>query len=359
MKAVVVVPVFANGTELVPSGAELTGKTSDTRAAQGASDTAQEQPAQLKLVFDHLQDRSGQSKAIHCKVADIDNARESVDSAGLITGIAASQTFAARIDQGITKLATRNQQLGALLSTIRSSLINQVDPSITYQPGVDLTLVLTEPLEWGAGASTENQPGEITPADHLVALVNKEPFRTVAQNPPSPSDVTNLMFIGTADEITRAFADAGWSTAAQLGGQSKMETARAIIEDRGYKEAPVSILMLDGRPPDLTFQKQNDTFAKRHHIRVWQRPDGFDGKPVWVAAATHDIGINFSPESKTFTHVIDSNIDLERSKVVSDLLFTHAVNGLALVDRTNLPPNLSNATGDRLQTDGKMAVLHF
>jgi hypothetical protein len=45
--------------------------------------------------------------------------------------------------------------------------------------------------------------------------------------------------------------------------------------------------------------------------------------------------------------------------VVNDLLFTALPQGLALVDRPDLPANLFNATGDALETDGKIAVLSF
>jgi hypothetical protein len=119
----------------------------------------------------------------------------------------------------------------------------------------------------------------------------------------------------------------------------------------------MSILLLEGKPPVLTFQKQNNTFAQRHHLRIWRRPDTFQGKPVWVCAATHDIGIEFSPENRTFIHKIDSYIDRERAKVVSDLLFTSLVRGLALVEREAVPKQSMNATGDKLETDGAMAVL--
>src|SRR5207253_5703095 len=117
-------------------------------------------------------------------------------------------------------------------------------------------------------------------------------------------------------------------TAAALNSQSKLETVRAVAEMRGYNEAPVSILLLDGRPPDLVFQKQHNTFAARHHLRIWRRPDTFQGKPVWVCAATHDTAIDFSPENRTFTHKIDPEIDKERAKVVNDLLFTRLAKGL-------------------------------
>src|SRR5262249_30847637 len=191
----------------------------------------------------------------------------------------------------------------------------------------------------------------------LIRLVNALPFQTMAANPPQPSDLTNLMFIGSQERVAAAFAKAGWTTAEALSQKSGLETVRAIVEDRGYRQAPVSALLLDGRRPDLVFQKQNNTFAKRHHLRIWRRPEDFQGQQVWVAAATHDIAIEFSPENRTFIHKIDSFIDRERAKVTSDLLMTRMVAGLALVERPEVPQESRNATGDALKTDGAMAVL--
>jgi len=181
----------------------------------------------------------------------------------------------------------------------------------------------------------------------------------MAEKPARPSDATNLMFLGSKQELENAFVKAGWVAAAGLNSKSKLETFRAMAEDRGYQEAPVSILLLEGQPPDLTFEKLTDTFSARHHLRIWHRPGRFDGKEIWVCSATHDTGIDFSEENRTFIHKIDSKIDLERAKVVNDLLFTGLVQGLSLVDRPELPGNLFNATGDKLETDGKMAVLSF
>jgi hypothetical protein len=132
-----------------------------------------------------------------------------------------------------------------------------------------------------------------------------------------------------------------------------------MAELRGYQEAPVSTLLLEGQPPDLVFQKQNNTFAARHHLRIWRRRDRFHGKEVWVCSSTHDIGIDFSEQNHTFIHKVDSQIDRERAKVVTDLLFTGLAQGLSLVERPNVPTKLFNATGDALETDGKMAVISF
>jgi hypothetical protein len=167
------------------------------------------------------------------------------------------------------------------------------------------------------------------------------------------------MFIATEAELRAAFEKAGWSSPARLNGESKLETARALIEDRGYKEGPMSILLLDGNPPDMSWQKGNNTFAQRHHLRIFRRPGTFEGKPIWVCSSTHDTGIDFSERDHTFIHKIDPLIDKERAKVVSDLLFTETVKSLALVGRPTVPFDATNATGDRLETDGRMAVLKF
>ncbi|MDQ1473264.1 MAG: hypothetical protein QOJ99_4744, partial [Bryobacterales bacterium] len=149
------------------------------------------------------------------------------------------------------------------------------------------------------------------------------------------------------------------SAAAKLSSSSKLETARAVIEARGYREGPMSVLLLDREPPDMALQKGNNTFAQRHHLRIFRRPDAFAGKPVWVCSSTHDTGIDFSERDHTFIHKVDGEIDKERAKVVSDLLFTGLVKSVALVARPEVPTTIENATGDTLKTDGAMAVLLF
>ena len=165
------------------------------------------------------------------------------------------------------------------------------------------------------------------------------------------------MLAGTEEQVKQAFADAGWTLAAGLDAKAKFETLRAVAENRGYKEAPVSVLLLNGNPPDMVFEKLNNTFAQRHHLRVWKRPVSLQGKTVWAVAATHDIGISFSEQNRTFIHQIDPQIDRERAKVMNDLLFTGKVQSVALVDRPHVPTNGQNATGDKLETDGKIVVL--
>lgn len=358
-EALVIAPVVVEGRIAMSAGATLTGHVKEVTAAVNPDDQAI-----LALAFDAIRDTNGKKVDIAAQVSGIDNARESLDADGRIQGIVASKTGSGRLDQGIGKVAERYPSFAELLGTVKQVVLKDADANVDYKPGVEMTISLTKPLDW-TGAVESPHVASIEPQDQLLRLVNGEPFRTATEKDQRPSDVTNLMFLGTREQIEDAFQKAGWTPAAKLSDQSKLETFRAMAEMRGYQEAPVSVLLLDGRAPDLVFEKINDTFAARHHLRIWQRPGKFNGpgefngKDIWVCSATHDTGISFSEQNRTFIHKIDPHIDLERAKVVSDLLLTGLVRGLALVQRNALPQNMSNATGDALQTDGSMATVSF
>ena len=137
-----------------------------------------------------------------------------------------------------------------------------------------------------------------------------------------------------------------------------IKTAFAVVVRRAYLHAPVSTLLIDGQAPELVFQKQNNTFAERHHIRIWPTEQTWDGQPLWIAAATHDVGIDFSFRHAAFVHHVEPDVDQERSKVITDLRFSNRLNAHWLVSRTNVPNSSRNATGDTLFTDGRLAVLN-
>jgi hypothetical protein len=354
VEAVLVIPEASEDRTLLPAGTVLRGTAKEVQTVSESNPRAS-----IRLDFDTVVFGQGKSQKISTRVAEVDNARETVDATGLIVGILPSEAITARMDQQLEKLRGRFGGLASILQTAKNAFLGEAQPEIQYQPGTELKLRLTSPLSIEAGnvAAPGAAPQSIEPQEDLASMVNAQSFQTMAEKPSRPSDITNLMFLGPQEKLEAAFESAGWSTAAALSGQSKLETFRAIAEARGYKEAPVSVLLLDGQKPDLVFQKQNNTFAKRHHLRIWQRPGTFQGREIWVSSATHDTGIEFSQENRTFIHKIDSNIDRERTKVVSDLLFTGLIKGSELVARPAVPRNSKNATGDSLLTDGAMAVL--
>ncbi len=57
----------------------------------------------------------------------------------------------------------------------------------------------------------------------------------------------------------------------------------------GTGSVPVSLQTFGGRPPDRVFQKQTNTFDRRHHVRIWRLPQMVEGRPVVGGRdATHD-----------------------------------------------------------------------
>ena len=353
VEAVVISPVIQGNQIAIPAGTLLKGKVTKLQPVD-----ATHPRASVSFEFHELTQAGNKKAAIVAQLAQIDNARETVDESGQVLGIAGSETLSSQMDEGLKKLGSRYAGLAAILQGAKKSVMSQTDPEIEYGPGVEFSLKLTEPIaDTGPGADLDKIVQPIQPEEDLAEFVNRQPFQTMAEKPPKPSDITNLMFLGSGEDVAKAFKQAGWFPAAALDAKSKMETLRAIVEERGYSEAPVSVLLLAEQKPDMVFQKANNTFASRHHLRIWKRPENFGNREAWVCAATHDIGIEFSPQNKTFIHKIDSAIDRERAKVVSDLLFTGLVRGLSLVDRPEVPLESANATGDKLITDAAMAVL--
>jgi hypothetical protein len=169
--------------------------------------------------------------------------------------------------------------------------------------------------------------------------------------------VTNLMFLGTRQQIISAFNEAGWFEAVPSDFGSNMKVVQATLRQTNYSQAPVSSLMINGRLPDLVFQKSLDTFAKRHHIRIWKLGSTYEGREVWVGAATHDIAVEHTKTMTKWTHRIDPYIDRERDWIESDLLFAGTASGYADVNRPAAPHNAANATGDSITTDGVMTVV--
>ena len=119
------------------------------------------------------------------------------------------------------------------------------------------------------------------------------------------------------------------------------------------------MLTVNGRPPDLIFQKALDTFAKRHHIRIWKQPGTWQSRDIWIGAATHDIDISKARANTKWGHRIDPHVDREREWIETDLLYAGTATSYALVDRAHVPKTTSNATGDVITTDGQLAIVEL
>ena len=88
-------------------------------------------------------------------------------------------------------------------------------------------------------------------------------------------------------------------------------------------------------------------------------PERYQGREVWVGAATHDIATMNSRAATKWTHRIDPHVDRERDWVMTDLLFIGTANAYVDVDRPHAPKKTANATGDNILTDGKLSVVEL
>lgn len=346
VSAVLTVDADASGL-VTPAGTIVRGVV---RQATAFSWSASQ--AALWLDFRELVDGNGRSMAMATKVVAVDNARETVDQGGRIVGITPPREAPSSAEDAVLLAALAPELYDLARAEFRLRELER--PDIVYGAGTDLVLETLAPTRDVPARAPRT---EAAPDLGLLSLAAAQPLRTMTGTPARPADVINLVFGATDEELSSGFAAAGWNTAVALSLRADARTILAVAEDRGYKLGPVSLQSLNGRPPDRVFQKQNNTFDRRHHVRIWRLPQLNSGRPVWVASATHDIGIKFSREERTFTHRVEADIDLERQKIVDDLRFAGAVERYALEGRAGIPPQLTNATGDAMTTDGRIAVL--
>ena len=331
---------------VLPAGSVIRGVV--RQAAPFAWSTPQ---AVLWLEFRELLTPTG-SIPLTTLVVNVDNARESVDREGRILGITPPRVEPAGAEESVLLAAVAPEVYDLERAAFRVRELER--PDIAYGPGTDIVLETVGPT---SGVPVRERRIDSPPDHDLLALAARLPVRTMVGSPPRPGDVINLVFSATDDELGRAMTAAGWNTAVALSLRADVRTIVAVAEDRGYKLGPVSLEAYDGRPPDRVFQKQNNTFDRRHHIRIWRMPQLHQGKPVWAASATHDVGIKFVRQERTFTHRVETDIDLERQKIVDDVRFTGALSRFGMVSRQDVPAKMMNATDDAMTSDGRLAVL--
>lgn len=343
--AITVTSLVVNGKVIATPGCAMPGVVVESLRPKGIKEREV-----VALEFKQLVAKNNVTHAIETALFDVDNARETVDAGGRILGVAPVEKSESGAD--FLKTAASGVQI---MKSLVSKAVGRIPPQIDYKPGAELILRVTK-APAAASIICGPVPPQLAQSEALSKVVNAQPLRTLTKTG-GPSDVTNLVFIGTREQLAAGFAAAGWSTAEALSATSGAKTFLATVAGAGYSEAPVSEQFIAGTLPDAVFQKQLNTFAERHHLRIWRAKETFNGQPVWIAAATHDTAFVLSKEVKLFTHGIDPEIDGERLKIVNDLSFAGAVASHTLVPRPKAPRTAQTSIGETVRTDGKAAVV--
>jgi hypothetical protein len=355
VSATLIAPVSVQGKQVLAAGYAVQGTVINPTPAHRRLDHSV-----LCLSFGELTGAANRSVLFQANVQSVDNGRETVDAEGVIHGLRPLRRRPTEIEDLLMLAAAAHPAVLASLELGRFVVAEEEKPRITYEPGVELWLTLTAPLRVSGfpKPETPRAAGTLLLSNQLRAFVDALPLRTSSLRG-KPSDLTNLLLLGSQEAVVNAFRQAGWMEAANLDLKTEAETFLAVAGHHSYREGPVSSLLIDGQKPALVFEKATNTYAKRHHVRIWLQQRTFEGMPVWMGAGTHDTGIDFSRKARTFSHSVDGEIDLERQKIENDLIFTGEVTAAGLMNRPAAPRAFQNATGDQLRTDGKIAVLRL
>ncbi len=357
VSAILIQPVMLDGHIMLPLNTELQGTLVKVRRVGVGFG---HETAQINLQFETLILPGGKPEPLSARIAAVDNSREVVDDKGVIHGIRATAS-ASKIVSGLAisaaSLDPMSQLFGAsaALSTFRIP-----ESEIILPVGTELTYTVTAPI-----AVSKQFPGPTVflqneqQQEQFSEMIRPLPYRTMTEKPVTPSDLITVAYVGSEGAIRKAFLAAGWVPSDPLSTESKYGVMRSVIENQGYKEGPVSTLLLDEKAPVAVYSKTLDTFFARHHLRIYSQPATFENQPVFTSTATHDSGIGLNKTAKTVIHLIDEHIDEEQGKVVNDLLLTGCVDSVSYVERPWVPRDAKNATGDTLITDGRIAVLRM
>ncbi|MGC2659284.1 MAG: LssY C-terminal domain-containing protein [Bryobacteraceae bacterium] len=369
-ESVVIAPYILGGRILIPEGSIVYGTV---RKAQSVRLGLLRERAGLDLAFSRYETPEGKTFGLSAQLASIDNAKEVVGRNGHIKGVLAAAspeemlngiwdkpalTVLYRPLMGITGLGGAVLQkipIGPIgpgvLFGVRCLLMRFPEPEIHLTPGTDLALRVD-------AAGSEFEPKAITPAPDLpvgfAEWLASRPFTVETPDRRPADDVINIALVGSRDDVLQAFGVSGWYPADATTFNTFSRLCLAYNGKRRYDTAPVSKLLYRGQLPSMVFEKSFDTVSKRHHIRIWNA-GVYDGQQVWLGAGTHDSGVYFDRHAFRFSHKIDRDMDVERSKISVDLTYSGCSQPAMYAARVG-EHSLLSRTSTAL-TDGEVAVL--
>jgi hypothetical protein len=346
-----IAPVSVSGHILVPQGSRLIGAVQSVkRFGFGLKQVT----AAVFYRFHTLQLPSGNTIPVHTQLLEVETAKERVDVDGKVRGIHPAASLSSSLSLVTVPLLFVVPTIGAPVWAIKSVIAPSANPEIYFPPGTELILRLTAPIGLRSSAGkpvgiTSFSPDEVR---EIHRLLNGSAQQARLGN--HPSDLVNILFLGSRVALDRAFQAAGWSQAERKSPLSLYRMYYALTTRVGYRRAPMDTLTLNGVPSDFVYQKSLDTVQKRHHVRLWKEPHRTH---VWLGAAAEDIAFRF--QLMHWTHSTAPNIDVERAKVVNDLAFTGCLDAVGLVPRDS-PELQQHPKGGRLiLTDTDVAVVRL
>jgi LssY C-terminus len=340
---------------LLPMGAVIEGVVRSKRKVGWG---IRHETAALELEFNRAVTEPGVAVAFTARVEEVENAREPVRK-GVIQGIRSSNTLQGSISSRLIHLPTWNPYSDPYLIAYKAVFPIFPEPEIYYPAGTDLRLRTTTGISSvpvKVSAAHEFSPADKAESDRLDQLVEPLPWR-VTNVKHVDADLLNIVFLGSEDQVRSAFQKAGWHGADPIGKHSWFRNFYALLNNSSYARQPMRTFFLNGKPEDMDWQKNLNSYSRRDHLRIWQWKTEGATDSVWMTSSTHDSGAALTLKYRGFVHHIAPDIDEERATVIRDLNFAGCVKSVSYVSRPQVPTALRNSTGDPMLTDGSVAVV--
>ncbi len=342
-------------TPVFPAGLEVAGQISSVRkVGMGLiHDTAA-----VELQFDRIVTANGSVLPIASQVVEVDNSREAVRK-GVIRGIRATNTPQGRITSRLIHMPTFNPYTDMGLIVYRALTILP-EPEIYLPPGTDLRLRLNVPLYVGDQPELPRVSFEMDEYERgdVELLLQHSSDRTSTRGG-KDADLVNVLFVGSGEQIERAFTVAGWLGADANSKKAFFKQLGAYLTLSNYPNMPISRQLLNGQSQDSTWQKSFNAYGKREHLRLWGQTRTVQNQQAWLGAYTRETSAALSIRYHKFIHHIDRNLDDGVNMMVRDLSLTGCVDSVRQLPRPELSRILVNSTGDEMKTDGMLTVLHL
>jgi LssY C-terminus len=352
IEATIIAPVSIDGQILVPQGSRLFGSIA---AATALGFGFKHSTASMAFGFDTLQLPDGAAIPVKTQLVEVETAKEHVDDFGTVHGIHPIASVSSSVSFYTVPLLLLQPEIGIPIWGMKSLIAPSANPEIRFPVGTELNLRLTTAATLPASNPDSLVSTKSFSPDDLVGierLVKNSPQRAYMGS--RPSDLVNVVVIGSWSQVDRAFAASGWSVAQRKSPLSLYRMYHALTRRRGYPKAPMNALTLDGVSSVFERQKSLDTVEKRHHVRLWQQSLQTG---IWLGAAAEDVGFQF--KLTHWTHSTDPDIDRERAKIVNDLAFTGCVDSAGLLSRVSADLVQDTKAEHPILTDGDIAVIRL
>jgi hypothetical protein len=356
--AVLIASVKDGGETILPAGSILTG---EIKSVQRVGFGVLHETASLQLAFNSITVPGGDAEPLTARLTAVDSGREVVTPKGTIQETRSTGSVGNRAAQYIRKLLLWDVHSMLAVWAVKAIVIQVPEPEIYFPTGTELTLTLSDPVGVNRGDNPSDEPAGFTPEerDSLNPILSYLPRRTSASGSERPSDLINVVLIGSRERIAAAFTAAGWVEPRPVSTRAAFAGAWAVVRNSPYPNAPMSALLLNDAKADMSWQKGFNDVSKRHHVRFWKQAETWQGEDVWIGAATRDVDFSFMRGGTFMTHKIAAQVDHERDKIAADIAFATCADTVDWWDRPEVPSHLKNGTGDSMETDQRLIVVRL